>query len=71
MADVKIHAKADLKKMSAEDRTELLAKTLAALGHQKLRVRTNEDKKSDMINKLKTQVARINTFNNQPTKDEK
>jgi ribosomal protein L29 len=60
---VKIHKIADLKKMSEEDRKELLAKTLASLAHQRLRVRTNEDKKSDLISKMKVQVARINTLN--------
>ena len=63
---VKIHKIADLKKMSDEDRKDLLKKTLASLTHQKLRVRTNEDKKSDLISKLKVQAARINTLNNQP-----
>ena len=60
---VKIHKIADLKKMSEEDRKELLAKTLASLAHQRLLVRTNEDKKSDLISKMKVQVARINTLN--------
>lgn len=69
MSDVKIHTVAELKKMSAEDRKELRGKTLKQLAHQKLRVRTSEDKQSHMINVLKKQVARINTL--KPLKDEK
>lgn len=65
MAGVKLHKTDELKRMSIKDRTELLTRTLAELAHQKLRVRTAEDKKSDRIGKLKKQVACIKTFNNQ------
>lgn len=72
MSDVKIISVADLKKMSEEDRLDLLNKTLASLAHHKLRVRTNEEKKSDLIGKLKKQIARIKTLNNtKPTTNEK
>jgi len=57
--------------MSREDRLELLRSTEISLGHQELRVRTNEDKKSHTIGELKKQVARINTLNNQKATDEK
>jgi ribosomal protein L29 len=63
MATTKIHTTKDLAKMSTRDRLELLQPTLATLAHQRLRVRTQEDKQSHKVNAYKKQVARIKTFN--------
>lgn len=71
MASVKVYKTEELRKMSAEDRKELLGQTVAELATVNLKIKTNEDKQSHKISQLKKQAARINTLNNQPTKDEK
>ncbi len=70
MAKLNLQKKEELKKMSAKDRSSLLIETEKVLAVKLLHVRTREDKKSDEIRKLKTQKARILTFNNQ-VQDEK
>lgn len=64
MANVKIHSVEELTKMSEKDRLELMKESMNQLAHQKLRVKTNEDKQSHKITALKNQIARIKTLNN-------
>jgi ribosomal protein L29 len=71
MASIKNYKMEELKKKSSKDLHTILKDTVAALAHQKLRVRTNEDKKSDRIRTLKTLIARTKTILNQPVQDEK
>jgi len=65
MADIKIYNTKELIKMSQKDLMDLASKLYSALAHQKLRVRTNEDKQSHKVKKYKRQIARIQTISNQ------
>ena len=69
---VKIYKLEELKKVSESDRNDLLKQTLQQLAHQRLRVRTQEDKQSHKISELKEQAARIKTLNSiKPSENEK
>lgn len=69
---VKIYKIEELNKISKADRQDLLKETLAQLAHQRLRVRTQEDKQSHKVSELKEQAARIETLNSiKPSENEK
>ncbi len=68
MAKVKNYTTDELKKMSKEDRMDVLKKVTPELAHAKLHVRAKEDKQSHKITAKKKLIARIHTLNKQPNK---